>query len=107
MNIKNVGQNIRFFRRQCRLTQAQLAMEAGVSTGHISHIEIGNRNFSLTLLLKICTILDVTPNDILAGEYQTGSANHSRQAPLLEIHHLSYQDMWILYRFYLFMCNRK
>lgn len=69
MNRKNVGQNLRMLRRQCGMTQAQLAQEIGVSTDHVSHAEIGFGSISLPLLIEICKLLDVTPNDILAGEY--------------------------------------
>ncbi len=69
MNRKNIGQNLRTLRRQCGMTQAQLAEKIGVSTDHVSHAEIGFGSISLPLLLEICKLLDVTPNDILAGEY--------------------------------------
>ncbi len=69
MNRKNIGQNLRTLRRQCGMTQAQLAEKIGVSTDHVSHAEIGFGSISLPLLIEICKLLDVTPNDILAGEY--------------------------------------
>lgn len=56
-------------RRQCGMTQAQLAEKIGVSTDHVSHAEIGFGSISLPLLIEICKLLNVTPNDILAGEY--------------------------------------
>lgn len=69
MNRKNIGQNLRTLRRQCGITQAELAEKIGVSTDHVSHAEIGFGSISLPLLIEICKLLDVTPNDILAGEY--------------------------------------
>ena len=64
MNRKNIGQNLRTLRRQCGMTQAQLAEKIGVSTDHVSHAEIGFGSISLPLLIEICKLLD-----ILAGEY--------------------------------------
>ncbi len=69
MNRKNIGQNLRTLRRQCGMTQAELAEKIGVSTDHVSHAEIGFGSISLPLLIEICKKLDVTPNDVLAGEY--------------------------------------
>ncbi len=62
-------------RRQCGMTQSQIAEQIGVSIDHISHVEIGKGSISLALLLKICKLMNVTPNDILAGEYGTKSAD--------------------------------
>lgn len=75
MNRKNIGQNLRTLRRQCGITQAELAEKIGVSTDHVSHAEIGFGSISLPLLIEICKLLDVTPNDILAGEYTPDSVD--------------------------------
>lgn len=74
MNRKNIGQNLSTLRRQCGMTQAQIAEKTGVSTDHISHVEIGSGTISLPLLIEICKLLNATPNDILAGEYASDSA---------------------------------
>ena len=70
MNRKHIGQNICALRRQCGMTQAQLAKKLDISTDHLSHVEIGSGSISTSLLIKICRILGVTPNDVLAGEYK-------------------------------------
>ena len=69
MNKKNIAKNLKTARRQRGLTQAQVAERTGVSTAHISHAEIGFGTISLPLLLEMCKLMNVTPNDILAGEY--------------------------------------
>ena len=68
MNKKSIGKNIQALRIECGMTQVELAEKAGVSTDHISHIEIGSGSISLPLLLEICRLLNTTPNDILLGE---------------------------------------
>ena len=73
MNKINIGENIQKLRSICGMTQAELAHRAGVSTNQISHIEIGSRSISLPLLLKISTLLNTTPNDILFGEFSVVS----------------------------------
>ena len=78
MNKKNIGKNIQTLRKICGMTQAELADRVGVSTDHISHIEIGSGSISLPLLLEICTLLNTTPNDILFGEFSAApSEEHS------------------------------
>lgn len=71
MNRKNIGNNLRILRKHNGMTQAQLAEAIGVSKDHISHAEIGFGSISMPLLLEICRSLNVTPNDVLIGEYAT------------------------------------
>lgn len=69
-DIDMIGQNIRTLRKQHNMTQAQLSEKANVSIVHISHVENGTSSISLPLLLDLCTVFGVTPNDILAGEFK-------------------------------------
>ena len=75
MDKKNIGHNIRVLRKQNGMTQLDLAEEIGVSKDHISHAEIGFGSISMPLLLEICRALDVTPNDVLSGEYKMEEQN--------------------------------
>lgn len=85
MNKKIIGNNIQTLRNICGMTQAELAEKAGVSTDHISHIEIGSGSVSLPLLLEICRLLNTTPNDILLNELSPASpveqGNVSKKSP--------------------------
>lgn len=69
MNLKQIGANIRAYRKKQKLTQAQLAEMTQISVIHVSHIENGTVAMSLDTLLSICKALNITPNDILLGEY--------------------------------------
>ena len=71
MNTMKIGQNLSAIRLRHGLTQAELAEAADVTTSHIGHVENGSRGISLELVLKICRTLRATPNDLLAGEYET------------------------------------
>ncbi len=114
MNRKNVGQNLRMLRRQCGMTQAQLAQEIGVSTDHVSHAEIGFGSISLPLLLDICKLLGVTPNDLLAGEYAPDSADddvfmeeEGLDGKTLSFRNINPDDRMVLNYMYQFMVKRK
>lgn len=69
MNLKQIGQNVQARRKEMKMTQAQLAEKAQLSVVHVSHIENGSVAMSLDSLLTICSVLELTPNDILLGEY--------------------------------------
>ena len=67
MDYYAMGQRIRRLRRQKGLTQEQLAELVELSPSFLGHIERGSRVASLETLMKLCTALEVTPNDLLGG----------------------------------------
>ena len=114
MNKKNIGQNLGTLRRQCGMTQSQIAEQIGVSIDHISHVEIGKGSISLALLLKICKLMNVTPNDILAGEYGTKAADEddmfredAEYGGDISLEDLNPGDRILMKYMYQFMVNRK
>ncbi len=54
-----IGNNIRDRRLKLRLSQNQLAFEAGVTREFVNKVERGNHNVSVKTLEKIAIILDV------------------------------------------------
>lgn len=67
MNKKRFGQNVRIFRVYRGMLQKDLAHAAGLSLSHISHLETGKICPSIEVLLTLCFIFNVTPNDMLKG----------------------------------------
>lgn len=59
-----LGERIKDFRMAKRLTQEEFAELLFVSTGYVSEVETGKKTPSLPLLVKICSILDCSPNDL-------------------------------------------
>lgn len=57
-----LGQAIRAIRKKAGLSQEQLALDAGVDRAFISALERGQRNVTLTNLLKVCRTLDERPS---------------------------------------------
>ena len=53
-----VGQRIRSVRKECFLTQDELASKCGCTRNHLSSIENGDCKPSLDLIVKIASILD-------------------------------------------------
>jgi len=75
MDLKLLGLNIKNSRKNIKLTQAQLAEMTNLSTVHISHIEGGSVKMSVDALINICNALNITPNDVLLGQFDTNSYN--------------------------------
>jgi len=64
--LRNVlGENVRRLRRECRLTQEELAFEAGIDRTYVSQIERGVINPSLLVLHKVATALKATVSTLV------------------------------------------
>lgn len=72
MNIdyQALGKRIANLRKKRRLTQEQMAEKTELSTNYISHIENSRSIPSLETLVKLCGVLDVTPDELLLGTRQ-------------------------------------
>ena len=70
MDLKNIGANVKKLRQEQKLTQAQLAELANISTVHMSHIETGSVSMSLESLLELRRARHTTPNRLLLGDYE-------------------------------------
>lgn len=65
-----IGKRIALIRKQNGITQEQLAEKAELSNIYISHIENSRSIPSLETLMKICSALDITPDEVLLGTKQ-------------------------------------
>lgn len=54
---KKVGKNIKKIREKRRLTQEDLALEAGLNRAYVGYIERGRRNPSIETVAKIAKVL--------------------------------------------------
>ena len=63
-----IGSNLYAYRKKTGLTQAEVAEAAGVSDRTYADIERGNVNMRIETILKICTVLQITPDDILTED---------------------------------------
>ena len=63
-----IGDRIRKYREQSRMTQEQLSESCSLSTGYIGHLERGTRSPSLETLVKISQILRVSLDDLVFGK---------------------------------------
>lgn len=65
---KSLGKRIQYFRKQCRLTQEQLAENIGLETSSLSNIECGKYYPTAENLEKIACALNTTPQILFQFE---------------------------------------
>lgn len=68
-DLKKIGNRIVKRRKECHLTQEQLAERMNVSIQMISNLERGNKAIKIDNLLKLCDILHTSTDYILCGKH--------------------------------------
>lgn len=63
--VVNMGRRIAGIRKKLNLTQDQVAELTGLTTQTISSAEHGTKALRPENIVKLCQVLDVTPNDLL------------------------------------------
>lgn len=64
-----IGNKLLLFRKQAGLTQAEIAEAAGLSDRTYADIERGTVNMRVETMLRICSVLHITPDMILTQEH--------------------------------------
>ena len=64
-DFRTIGNKLLNFRRRSGLTQAEVAEAAGLSDRTYADIERGTVNMRVETLLRICSALHITPDEIL------------------------------------------
>jgi transcriptional regulator with XRE-family HTH domain len=82
------GEMLRDWRRRRRMSQLDLALEAGVSARHLSFLETGRSRPSREMILRLCEELDVPLRDrnrlLLAAGFAPAYEERPLEAPELE-----------------------
>lgn len=63
--LKQIGENIRKFRKKRKFTQMDLAASCGFEESSIGRLENGNTNPTIKTLLKLSKALDVKLSDLV------------------------------------------
>ena len=81
-----IGKFIAERRKKVNLTQAQLAEKLNITDRAVSKWECGKAMPDSSIMLALCSLLDITVNDLLSGEVVTmENYNKDMEAKLLEI----------------------
>lgn len=81
-NKKEIGVRLRRIRKSCNLSLEAAATAAGISDRALASIERGDTTMRIDTLLSICSVLSVTPNDILLPPVDYSSAEKLLQQAL-------------------------
>lgn len=60
-----VGERIAARRRELKLKQWQVEQKAGIADKYLSNIERGASGLSIDVLMKLCDVLETTPDALL------------------------------------------
>ena len=81
LDFKAIGMKIKERRQSRGITQEYIANQLDVNPSHISNIECGRANPSLTALVKIANILECSVDYFISGEY-TYTVDHNKDKNL-------------------------
>lgn len=63
----NLGYKMKEKRIEIGMSQADMAHKVGISPSYLSHIEAGNRTPDLLILAKICSVLNMSLDELVFG----------------------------------------
>lgn len=61
-----LGKCLRAYREAKGVSQEEVSFSAGIHRTYLSQIELGERNPSFIVLIKICEVLGVAPSELIA-----------------------------------------
>ena len=64
----DIGGRIRYFRHLRKLSQEQLALQAGINPAFLGHLERGLKSPTITTLEKLVKALDITFEELFTEE---------------------------------------
>lgn len=73
VNYIDLGARIKRRREELKMSQAELASRAELSTQHISNVENARSKIGLDKLVTISNVLDCSVDELLCGSMKTGS----------------------------------
>lgn len=81
LDFKAIGLKIKERRQALGITQEHIANALDINPSHVSNIECGRANPSLTALVKIANILECSVDYFISGEY-TYKSNKNKEKTL-------------------------
>lgn len=62
--LENLGRNLKKYRKECNLTQEQLAEKVGIHPTYVGKLESGKNNPSVKMLFKISRALKIKLSNV-------------------------------------------
>ncbi len=79
LELKKIGQRLRDARVKKKLSQADVAFDAGINVSHISDIENGKKAMSVLTFSKIISCLKVSADEILRPDVPTVNSIYQKE----------------------------
>ena len=92
----DLGNRIRDRRQEIRLSQENVAEQAGISANTVSRIEGGQSAMSIEIFIKIVHILGVDANELLGGNALATDEDGQCQEMLCRIRHLKRNEQAVV-----------
>ena len=64
---KSVGENLKRARKEKGLTQKEVALKLNMTQQQYSRFENGKYELNYSLILELCKLYDISPNDLFAS----------------------------------------
>lgn len=80
LDFKSIGKRIKIARIRTNMTQESVADKIGVTPQHVSNIETGNTSVSLTTLVAIANLLNVSVDELLCDTVLKSKAVFIKEA---------------------------
>lgn len=80
LDFKSIGKRIKIARIRTNMTQESVADKIGVTLQHVSNIETGNSSVSLTTLVAIANLLNVSVDELLCDTVLKSKAVFIKEA---------------------------
>ncbi|MHC6181213.1 helix-turn-helix domain-containing protein [Clostridium sp. JNZ X4-2] len=106
INGREIGHRIREKREEFSLTREKFAEMVDLSTLYIGQLERGERQMSLTALVKIANCLHVTTDYLIYGEYKEETRDNLIKEKFKKYQLSKTEDNSILYKL-LERCSKK
>ena len=81
----DVGSRIRYFRHLRKLSQEQLALQAGINPAFLGHLERGLKSPTITTLEKLIRALDISFEELFSNEMPTPDQDRENAMKRLEL----------------------
>lgn len=81
----DVGGRIRYFRHLRKLSQEQLALQAGINPAFLGHLERGLKSPTITTLEKLVQALDITFEELFAEKVPAPDQDRASALRWLEL----------------------
>ncbi|EKU42048.1 hypothetical protein C518_3002 [Lysinibacillus fusiformis ZB2] len=67
----HIGEKIRYYRKERKLSQEELAFKAALHNTYIGQLERGEKNVTVESLAKVCAAMDITLAEFFHGPHAT------------------------------------